>query len=109
MSVMYELEKIRELIKQPCNIARTVPFIVNNYKDVLKQWHDYKTNQIRSYDKKICDIFEFHNTNCDHIILYWSSNQEDCLLMCKISNKYINIKIPMLIEDTHDSFIATYT
>ena len=37
MSVMYELEKIRELIKQPCNIARTVPFIVNNYKDVLKQ------------------------------------------------------------------------
>jgi len=33
----------------------------------------------------------------------------DCLLMCKIQNKYINIKIPMLIENAEESFIATYT
>jgi len=108
MSVMYELEKIRELIKQPCNIARTVPFIVNNYKDVLKQWRSYKNGVIIN-DKNLCDIFNFHNDNIDHILLYWSSNQEDCLLMCKISNKYINLCIPMMLDNVEKSFIATYT
>ena len=108
MSVMYELEKIRELIKQPCNIARTVPFIVNNYKDVLKQWNCYNKGEAIN-DKNLCDIFNFHNDNIDHILLYWSSNQEDCLLMCKISNKYINLRIPMMLDDVEKSFIATYT
>ena len=108
MSVMYELEKIRELIKQPCNIACTVPFIVNNYKDVLKQWCSFKKGIIID-DKKLCDIFNFHNNNIDHILLYWSSNQEDCLLMCKISNKYINLQMPMLLDGVENSFIATYT
>ena len=108
MSVIYELEKIRKLIKQPCNIVRTVPFIVNNYKDVLKQWRSFK-NGIIINDKNLCDIFNFHNDNIDHILLYWSSNQEDCLLMCKISNKYINLRIPMMLDNVENSFIATYT
>jgi hypothetical protein len=108
MSVMYELEKIRELIKQPCNMARTVPFMVNNYTDVLKQWSCYNKGEAIN-DKKLCDIFNFHNNNIDHILLYWSSNQEDCLLMCKISNKYINLRIPMMLDDVEKSFIATYT
>jgi hypothetical protein len=95
MPVMYELEKIKVLIKQPCNMVRTVPFMVNNYKDILD-------------DKNLCDIFNFHNNNIDHILLYWSSNQEDCLLMCKISNKYINLRMPMTL-DMDNSFIATYT
>ena len=108
MSVMYELEKIRELIKQPCNMARTVPFMVNNYKDVLKQWSCYNKGEAIN-DKKLGDIFNFHNNNIDHILLYWSSNQEDCLLMCKISNKYINLRMPMLLDGVENSFIATYT
>jgi len=108
MSVMYELEKIRELIKRPCNMARTVPFIVNNYKDVLKRWRSFKRGIVID-DKKLCDIFNFHNNNIDHILLYWSSNQENCLLMCKISNKYINLQMPMTLDNMNHSFIATYT
>ena len=107
MPVMYELEKIKELIKQPCNTARAVPFMVNNYKDVLKQWRSFKKGVILD-DKNLCDIFNFHNNNIDHILLYWSSNQVDCLLMCKISNKYINLRMPMTL-DMDNSFIATYT
>ena len=105
---MYELEKIREIIKHPCNIARTVPFIVNDYKEVLKQWSRYNKGEAIN-DKNLCDIFNFHNNNIDHILLYWSSNQEDCLLMCKISNKYINLRMPMLLDGVETSFIATYT
>jgi len=108
MTVMYELEKIKKLIKQPCNIAWTVPFIVNNYKDVLKQWRSFK-NGIIINNKNLCDIFNFHDNNKDHILLYWSSNQEDCLLMCRISNKYINLRMPMILDNRKHSFIATYT
>ena len=109
MSVMYELEKIRELIKQPCNMARTVPFMVNNYKEVLIAWREHKKNKSLSFNKTVCDVFDFHTTSCDHIILYWSANMNDCLLMCKVQNKYINIKIPMLIENAEESIIPTYT
>jgi hypothetical protein len=108
MPEIYELEKIRELIKRPCNTVRCVSFVVNNYNNVLKHWKSYKNGDYIS-DKNLRDIFDFHNTNCNHILLYWSANQEDCLLMCKISNKYINLRMPMLIKDTYKSFIATYT
>jgi hypothetical protein len=105
MPVIQELNRIKEIFKRPCNIIYKVPFSVDNYKDVLFAWREYrKKGRTSTYHKTICDIFDFHNTDCDHIILYC-----DCLLMCKIQNKYINIKIPMLIENAEESFIATYT
>jgi len=110
MPVIHELNRIKEIFNHPCNIIYKVPFSVDNYKDVLFAWREYKKKGRNStYHKTICDVFDFHNTNCDHIILYWSSNMNDCLLMCKVQNKYINIKIPMLIENVEESFIATYT
>ena len=109
MTVIHELNRIREIFNHPCNITYKVPFSVNNYRDVLVAWREYKKNRNLSFHKTICDVFEFHNSPCDHIILYWSANMTDCLLMCKIQNKYINIKIPMLIENADESFIATYT
>ena len=110
MPVIHELNRIKEIFNHPCNIIYKVPFSVDNYKDVLFAWREYKKKGRNStYHKTICDVFDFHNTNCDHIILYWSSKMNDCLLMCKIQNKYINIKIPMLIENAEESFIATYT
>ena len=108
MPVIYELGKIRELIKRPCNIAWKVPFIIHSYKDVLTKWQSYK-NGVPINNKDLSYIFNFHKDSIDHILLYWSSNQTDCLLMCRISNKYINLRMPMLIESAEESFIATYT
>ena len=109
MTVIHELNRIREIFNHPCNITYKVPFSVNKYRDVLVAWREYKKNSNLSFHKTICDVFEFHDSSCDHIILYWSANMNDCLLMCKVQNKYINIKIPMLIENAEESFIATYT
>ena len=109
MPVIHELSRIREILNHQCNIIYKVPFMVNNYKEVLIAWREYKKNKNLSFNKTVCDVFDFHNTSCDHIILYWSANMNDCLLMCKVQNKYINIKIPMLIENAEESFIATYT
>ena len=109
MPVIHELSRIKEILNHQCNIIYKVPFMVNNYKEVLIAWREYKKNKSLSFNKTVCDVFDFHTTSCDHIILYWSANMNDCLLMCKVQNKYINIKIPMLIENAEDSFIATYT
>ena len=109
MPVIHELSRIREILNHQCNIIYKVPFMVNNYKEVLIAWREYKKNKSLSFNKSVCDVFDFHTTSCDHIILYWSANMNDCLLMCKVQNKYINIKIPMLIENAEESFIATYT
>ena len=113
MPVIDEIDKINELIKRPCNIAWKIPFIVNCYDDVLKEWNKYRvTRQLNTNimnDQNLKNIFDCHITNVDHIVLYWSSNQRMCLLMCKINNKYINLKIPMLLDNKENSFIATYT
>lgn len=109
MSVVYELEKIKEIMKKPCNITKKVSFIVNNYNEVLSAWKAYKKNYLLEDRKDLRSIFDFHNSEINHIILYWSSNQKDCLLMCKIKEKYINIRIPMTLTNINYSFIATYT
>ena len=109
MTVIHELSRIKEILNHQCNIIYKVPFMVNNYKEVLIAWREYKKNKSLSFNKTVCDVFDFHTTSCDHIILYWSANMNDGLLMCKVQNKYINIKIPMLIENAEESFIATYT
>ena len=111
MLIINELEKINELIRQPCNMVWKIPFVVNCYEDVLKEWKNYKlTGKLNTSvnELKLKNIFEFHKINMDHIILYWSLNQPMCLLMCKINNKYINLTTPMLL-DNDNSFIATYT
>ena len=108
MSVIYEIQKIKEIIKHPCNMTRKVPFVVNNYNEVLDAWNSYKNNQLFDNNKNIHNIFDFHKSEIDHIILYWSLNQRDCLLMCKIGEKYINMYLPMTLDNLGYSFIATY-
>jgi|TARA_B110001450_G_scaffold174490_1_gene162856 hypothetical protein len=109
MSVIYELDKIREIIKRPCNMTKKVPFVIEKYSDVIDLWDAYKKNNLLNYNKILLDIFEFHYSDMDHIILFWSLNKRDCLLMCKIKNKYINITMPMLLQNKSYSFLATYT
>ena len=39
---MNKYKKIREMIRRPCNIVYPVPFMVQYYKDVVKEWGYYK-------------------------------------------------------------------
>ena len=42
MPVIHELNRIKEIFNHPCNIIYKVPFSVENYKDVLFAWREYK-------------------------------------------------------------------
>jgi hypothetical protein len=113
--VIDEIKKIREMIQHPCNVVMRVPYIVKYYRDVVKEWNYYKKTGTVNYkdeSKKIHieRIFNFHLNSKDHILLYYSHNQINCLWMCKVDNKYINILVPAdtLKTKTH-SIIATYT
>ncbi len=103
------------MIRRPCNIVYPVPFMVKYYKDVVKEWGYYKrTGKVR-YEKKserfkIERIFNFHLNSGDHILLYYSANKQQCLWMCKVDEKYINIIVPAASLETKDkSIVATYT
>lgn len=112
MTVINELKKINEIIRHPCNIKLEIPYVVDNYSDVLQEWKNYRLNsQLPAIagDENLKNIFDFHKITTDHIILYWSMNQSTCLLMCKIDNKYINMTAPMLLDTATHSFVATYT
>ena len=39
---MNKFKKISEMIRRPCNIVYSVPFMVKYYKDVVKAWSYYK-------------------------------------------------------------------
>jgi hypothetical protein len=108
MVVIYEMQKIKDMMKHSCNLTRGVGFVVDNYDDVIREWRSYKKHKTH-INPKLQDIFDFHDASHDHIILYWSCTQNDCLLMCKIANKYINISMPMSIDNRTKSFFATYT
>ena len=109
-----EYKKIRKMIQQPCKAVWCVPYTVDYYSEVVKAWCYYKrTGQIRSSANigkvDIERIFDFHLHGEDHILLYYSINQRDCLWMCKVDDKYINILVPALtLETKQNSIIATY-
>ncbi len=111
---MNEFKKIREMIQQPCNVVWRVPYTVPYYRDVVKEWGYYKrTGKIRHKEGSekihIERIFDFHLNSQDHILLYYSFNQRNCLWMCKVGNKYINILAPAdALETDKNSIIATY-
>jgi hypothetical protein len=112
---MNKFKKIREMIQQPCNVVFTVSFMVKYYKEVVEEWNYYKrTGKVR-YEKeserfKIERIFNFHLNGGDHILLYYSANKQQCLWMCKVDEKYINLIVPAAsLGAKSKSIIATYT
>ena len=44
MTVINELKKINEIIRHPCNIKLEIPYVVDNYSDVLQEWKYYRLN-----------------------------------------------------------------
>lgn len=109
------MEKIKKLLLQNSNVIYNIKLSVLNYKEVILAWKNYKSknelNILDEHDKHIIkNIFNFHKLSIDHIILYYSKELIDCLIMCKINNKYINLQIPTndLISNLNRSFIAVY-
>ena len=98
------------MLMKPCNIIRKVPFKVINYKEVIDLWKIYKNggNFYINENLELKNLFEFHKSNVNHIILFWSINNDNCILLCKVDEKYFNLLIPMSLSKEY-SFVATYT
>jgi hypothetical protein len=113
-----KFQKIKQILNQGCNIVYRLKMEVNAYKSVVDVWKNYKHNNtlsITTSDRRIIkEIFDFHKTINNHVILYFSSKKENCLLMCKINkckinNEYINLLIPAVkINRDQKSFVAIY-
>lgn len=108
------LEKIKKLLLQGSNVIYDTNISIENYEQVLKMWLNYKkTGKIYLKDDDLYlvkSVFDFHKKEIDHIILYFSKELLDCLLLCRINGKYKNILIPaeQNILDLNKSFIAVY-
>ena len=111
-----EFEKyktIKRILNQGCNVLYKFDFEITSYKSVIGIWKLYKCNNVLMLENKdkgvIKDLFNFHKTNIDHVILVFSRNNDNCLLMCKIRGMYINLLIPSLeINKDQKSFAAIY-
>lgn len=111
---MDEYKKIKKIIQQPCTIAWHISLNVSSYKEVIKEWCMYKRTRRVASDivkkEEIKQIFDFHLQEDNHILLFYSANQLDCLWMCKIDGKYINLVAPAYtLMKEKKSVIATFT
>ena len=109
------LPMIKKIIMEPSKQIFHIPLQVDSYSKVIDLWKKYKkyknialndVNQIYILN----NVFDFHFSEINHVLLYYSSNLDHCLMMCKANNKYINISAPIqknLIK-TDTNFIAVY-
>ncbi len=104
------LAKIKQLILLKPKMTTTTNLEANDYTFVVKMWiHFKKTGKLLIDDYTIRSAFEFHKSNVDHIICYYSKDKPYALLLCKIFGKYINMQIPAETTYTFkSSAIATY-
>lgn len=113
MHVVQEIKKINQMLKNGSNILYNTKIEVPSYNSVVQKWIHFKTFKglnLEHDTKLIRDIFKFHRSNLNHIILYYSKNMNTCLLMCRVHAKYINLLIPAYsLHDYNTSIIATYT
>jgi len=103
--------KIKAMIAKPSKQIMKVPFDVTSYNEVITIWKKFKMKEsINSSDDCLLkNIFEFHLSNINHVILYYSKNKDDSILLCKVDNKYVNMLAPIKPLDRLEySLIATY-
>ena len=112
MQVVLGLEKIKQLLCNESNIVYDVPIQVNSYRHVIERWINFKKFKKLCFEEDqsiIRDVFRFHRSDTDHIVLYYSKNMPDCLLMCRIRGDYINLLVPAVkICELNKNIIATY-
>ena len=107
-------KKIKEMFNifsKPCNIVYPIKYEINNYIEVINIWKKYKNEKIiYNNDLLIKDIFDFHLSNIYHVILFYSKNKKNALLMGKIDKQYINMIVPAYtLEEKNVSIISTFT
>lgn len=104
------ISKIKQMILKKPTMTTKTNLEANDYTFVVKMWIQYKkTGRLLINDYTIRSAFEFHKSDLDHIICYYSKDKDYALLLCKIFGKYFNMQIP---ADTCSNFktsvIATY-
>jgi len=100
------------LLTTPTYVSK-LPFKVNNYSKPLELWNKYKIDKTISLDEPLIkSAFDFHLSNNNHILLFYSTSLDNCLLFCKIETLYYNIIVPFkgydILENCNNSVIATY-
>ena len=105
-----DINKIKTMIQSPAAYIEKLPFSVNSYNEVVKLWINYKKTGILDYkDMSIRHVFNFHQSNTDHVIMYYSIGQRDSLLMCKVGENYLNILLDARPTDLLGyNYIATF-
>jgi len=106
-----ELSFIKKtILTKPTYIAE-VPFRVSNYAEAVTMWVQYKRKKtIPIANTHVLNAFKFHLNCNEHVVMYHTYKDNNCLLLCKVNNKFFNIIIPFINEGLSitESFIATY-
>lgn len=110
MNYSSDINKIRSMIRSPASYVEKMPFSVNSYNEVVDLWKTYKkTGKIDMDNVKIRNVFDFHKSDTNHVIMYYSLGQRDSLLMCKVGENYLNILVDARPTDLLGyNYIATY-
>ena len=108
------MDKINQMLRRPCNVAYEIPLCVESYSEVIVAWNRYCSGgalPIPSSARSIIrSIFDFHANSSDHIILYYSRNQDKFLLMCRVGGRLVNLWAPAVdIQHRDKCFVATYS
>jgi len=106
-----ELKFIKEIILTKPTYMAEVPFRVNNYGEAVKLWGQYKKyRSISINNDQVINAFKFHLNCNNHVVMFHTYKDNNCLLLCKVKDKFINIIIPFVNEGSaiRESFIATY-
>ena len=101
------------MLRNESNVLYRTSIQVSSYCKVIERWIKFKTFKELKFDTPLSlirDIFKFHRSDSNHIVLYYSKNMRECLLMCRVKSKYINLLIPAYsLQNFNSSFIATFT
>ena len=104
---------IKKILLTSPTYVEKLPFKVTNYSKPIEMWNNYKINQKISLNNTVIkSAFDFHLSTNNHVLLFYSTVLDNCLLFCKVQNKYYNIIVPFkgyeVLENCNDSVIATY-
>ena len=110
MLLLSDLKNIKEMLKKEPTMLQTTKLSVEDYQEVVDLWKLFRDeNKLPIDDYWVKEFMSFHKTTGNHILLYYSKNLSECLLMCRTNNRYFNIKIPDSDLGKYDkNFIATF-
>lgn len=110
---MSDLHKIRQMLMRQCRSVMRVNFTVNAYSEVMNLWRLFRCgrrlNVSDDIEYKIMMIFAYHETDQNHVLLYYSKGSSECLLMGKVDGRAVNLLIPGdSLRVRNVSCVATY-